>query len=168
MGQGKRLLGSPTRRNVPAGPLLFDSPRLTPGNESMGSVELPRPKTLARCLRVAVIYGLVLGPCALPALARARPETIRAEVSYYSDELVENGPVRDIGSERNYEEVFKLYTYYEVLYDQDERVIRCFEYKRGEVIRTDRYRYAEDGSLSEHVIEVPGEPAKTIPLPGSK
>ena len=44
----------------------------------------------------------------LDALAGARPEAIRAEVSYYSDELVESGPVRDIGTERNYEEVFKL------------------------------------------------------------
>ncbi len=109
-----------------------------------------------------------MGPCALPALARARPEAIRAEVSYYSDELVESGPVRDIGTERNYEEVFKLYTYYEVLYDESERVIRCFEYKRGEVTLTDHYRYTKDGSLSEHVIEVPGEPAKTIPRPGTK
>jgi len=131
----------------------------------MKCVERPRPKALAPCLRVALVYGLVLGPCALPALARARPEAIRSEVSYYSDELVESGPVRDIVTERNYEEVFKLYTYYEVLYDESERVIRCVEYKRGEVIRTDHYRYAKDGSLSEHVIEVPGEPAKTIPLP---
>jgi hypothetical protein len=134
----------------------------------MKCVERPRLKALAPCLRVALVYGLVLGPSALPALARARPEAIRVEVSYYSDELVESGPVRDIGTERNYEEVFKLYTYYEVLYDESERVIRCFEYKRGEVIRTDHYRYAEDGSLSEHVIEVPGEPAKAIPLPGSE
>jgi hypothetical protein len=134
----------------------------------MEYVELPRLKGLVPRLRVALVYGLVLGPCALPALAQARPEAIRAEVSYYSDELVENGPVRDLGSERNYEEVFKLYTYYEVLYDESERVTRCLEYKRGEVIRTDRYRYAEDGSLREHVIEVPGQPAKIIPLPGSK
>jgi hypothetical protein len=132
----------------------------------MECVEWIRPKALASHLRLALVYSLVLGPCALPALARARPEVIRAEVSYYSDELVESGPVRDIGTERNYEEVFKLYTYYEVLYDESERVIRCVEYKRGEVIRTDHYRYARDGSLSEHVIEVPGEPAKTIPLPG--
>jgi hypothetical protein len=134
----------------------------------MECVELPRRKPLISCFRVALIYGLVLGPCALPVLARARPEAIRTEVSYYSDELVESGPVRDIGSERNYEEVFKLYTYYEVLYDENERVIRCLEYKRGEVIRTDHYRYTIDGSLSEHVVEVPGQPAKIIPLPKSK
>jgi len=104
-----------------------------------------------------------LGPCTLPTLARARPETIRAGVSYYSDELIESGPVRDIGAERNYEEVFKLYSYYEVLYDESERVVRCLEYKRGEVIRKDTYRYAADGSLLEHVTDPPSKAAKPAP-----
>jgi hypothetical protein len=80
--------------------------------------------------------------------------------------LVENGPVRDIGAERNYEEVFKLYTYYEVVYDTSERVVRCLEYKRGDLIRTDHYRYAADGTLTKHLIEVPGKPAESVPLPG--
>jgi len=126
----------------------------------------PRPHSAIFRWRVALVSSLVLAPFALPSLARARPETIRAGLSYYSDELVESGPLRDIGAERNYEEVFKLYSYYEVLYDEKERVIRCLEYKRGEVIRTDHYRYAEDGSLEEHVIEIPGKPAQTAPLPG--
>jgi len=118
-------------------------------------------------LLVTLATGLVLVPHALPSLAWARPEVIRADTSYYSDELVENGPVRDIGTERNYEEVFKLYTYYEVVYDTGKRVIRCLEYKRGDVIRTDHYRYAEDGTLTKHLIEVPGKPAESVPLPGS-
>jgi hypothetical protein len=129
--------------------------------------EQPRPHSATFRWWVALVSSLVLAPFALPSLARARPETIRAGLSYYSDELVESGPLRDIGAERNYEEVFKLYTYYEVLYDEIERVIRCFEYKRGELIRTDRYRYAPDGSLEEHVIEIPGQPAQIAPSPGS-
>jgi hypothetical protein len=127
-----------------------------------------RPNSAILRWWVALVSGLLLAPCALPSLAWARPEAIRAGVSYYSDELIESGPVRDIGIERNYEEVFKLYTYYEVLYDESDRVIRCIEYKRGEVIRTDHYRYAGDGSLGEHLIEVPGEPAKPAPLRDSE
>ncbi len=119
-------------------------------------------------LRAAFVSGLVLAPCALPALASARPETIRAGVAYYSDELIESGPVRDIGAERNYEEVFKLYTYYEIRYDETARVIRCLEYKRGEVIRKDTYRYAADGSLLEHITDPPSEPVKPAQLPGSE
>ena len=158
-----RGLASPTG-TVPLSAL----PRPEWGGDIVGSPKEHRPNSAILRLLVPLAFGLILAPHALPSLAQARPEVIRAGISYYSDESVENGPVRDIGTERNYEEVFKLYTYYEVLYDESERVIRCFEYKRGEVIRTDRYRYTEDGSLSEHVIEVPGEPAKTIPLPGSK
>ena len=118
-------------------------------------------------LRATLATGLVLAPCALAAPASARPETIRAGVSYYSDELIERGPVRDIGVERNYEEVFKLYRYYEVLYDESERVGRCLEYKRGDVIREDTYRYAADGSLLEHVTDPPRKEAKSVSQPSS-
>ena len=117
-------------------------------------------------LSAALAAGLVLIPCALVSPASARPESIRAGVSYYSDELVESGPVRDIGVERNYEEVFKLYSYYEVLYDESERVVRCLEYKRGDVIREDTYRYAADGSLREHITDPPLKDAKSE-LPSS-
>ena len=122
--------------------------------------------TISR-MRAALLAGLVLAPCVLPALASARPETIRAGVSYYSDELIESGPVRDIGAERNYEEVFKLYRYYEVLYDESERVVRCLEYKRGDVIREDTYRYAADGSLLEHVTDPPRKEVKSGSPPSS-
>ena len=113
--------------------------------------------------RAALRVGLVLAICGLPASTSARPERIRAGMSYYSDELIETGPVRDIGAERNYEEVFNLYRYYEVLYDESERVVRCLEYKRGEVIREDTYRYAVDGALLEHVTDPPTEAAATAP-----
>lgn len=117
--------------------------------------------------RAVLVAGLVLTLCALAASASARPEKIRAGVSYYSDELIKTGPVRDIGTERNYEEVFQRYRYYEVLYDESKRVVRCLEYERGELIREDTYRYAEDGSLLEHVTDPPGKPAKPASTPTS-
>ena len=134
----------------------------------MESSKEHRPNSAILRLLAALGSGLALTPPAMPSLAQARPEAIRARLSYYSDELVESGLVRDIGTERNYEEVFKLYTYYEALYDTSERVISCLEYKRGEVIRTDHYRYAEDGTLTKHLIEVPGKPAESVTLPGSE
>jgi len=112
-------------------------------------------------LRRTPVAGLVLALCALPAPASARPETIRAGVSYYSDELIESGPFRDIGTELNYEEVFKRYAYYEVVYDEAERVVKCIEYKRGDVVRRDIYRYETGDQPGEHIIEVPGKPSIT-------
>jgi hypothetical protein len=112
----------------------------------------------------ALAASLIVTLCAITPFASARPETIRAGVPYYSDELVENGSVRDIDVERNYEEVYQFYTYYEIYYDESERVTRCIEYKRGDEIRKDTYRYSADGSLQEHVVKTPGEPAKSVPI----
>jgi len=132
-----------------------------------GSSNAARLISALSSIRTALFIGLVLAPWALPSLASARPESIRAGVSYYSDELVESGPVRYIGAEGNYEEVFQLYRYYEVLYDQNERVIRCLEYERGDVIRKDSYRCAADGSLLEHVTKPPSRAATLPPPPKS-
>ena len=134
----------------------------------MGSLIVNRLNSAYSNLRVVLGSGLVLAFCALPALASARPETIRAGVSYYSDELIESGPIRDIGAELNYEEVFKLYSYYEVFYDESERVVRCLEYKRGDVVREDTYRYASDGSLLEHITDPPSKAAKPTSSTNSK
>ena len=131
----------------------------------MKNPRVQRANSTNRPWRAALIASLVMAPCAFAPFASARPERIRAGVSYYSDELVESGSVRDIGVERNYEEVYQFYTYYEVIYDESERVARCLEYKRGDVIRKDTYRYSADGSLREHVVDVAGEPAKSVPIP---
>jgi hypothetical protein len=104
---------------------------------------------------------LLAGLLLLPALAHpaaARPERIRPGHSYYSDEVVTQGLVSDIGAERNYEEVYQRYRYYEAVYDEGERVVTFKEYKRGEVIRVERYRWAADGTLAERTVERPGQP----------
>jgi hypothetical protein len=104
----------------------------------------PSP-ALALVVTLALISALASSP------SMARPERIREGASYYSDDYVEiitdHGPVRDLGEEKNYEEVYQLYTYYEAIYDVSERVITFIEYKRGEVLRRENYRYGVDGSL---------------------
>lgn len=97
--------------------------------------------------------------------AAARPERIRAGHSYYSDTSESNGLVQDIGAERNYEEVYQAYTYYEAVYDETERVATFREYRQGEVLRTETYRYAADGSLVERVVQRPGHRPEVTTLP---
>jgi hypothetical protein len=87
-----------------------------------------------------------------PTLAIARPERIKPGMSYYSDDFVEEGRIRDLAEEKNYEEVYQFYTYYEALYDANARVVVFKEYRRGEVIRTERYRYDAKGELSERIV----------------
>jgi hypothetical protein len=114
------------------------------------------PRWRARRGAVALLVGLLA--LASPGPAGARPERIRPGHSYYSDEAVTQGLVSDIGAERNYEEVYQRYRYYEAIYDERERVVTFKEYRRGDVIRVERYRYAADGTLAERVIERPGAP----------
>ncbi len=92
----------------------------------------------------------------------ARPETVRAGESYYSDDYRRVDGVRDIVGEKNFEEVYQFYTYYEVVYDEQERVSVFKEYKRGEIIRLEQYRYGTDGKLVERVVQRPGEPPEVI------
>lgn len=109
-----------------------------------------------RACAAALIAGLLALAPSGPA--GARPERIRPGHSYYSDETVTQGLVRDIGAERNYEEVYQRYRYYEAVYDGSGRVVTFKEYKRGDVVQVERYRYARDGTLEERVVERPGEP----------
>ena len=78
------------------------------------------------------------------SLAYSRPEVIRADMPYYSDDYFQHGVVRDIESEKNYEEIYQFYTYYEVIYDSSERVKVFREYKKGDIIHEERYQYDKD------------------------
>jgi len=100
----------------------------------------------------------------LPGAAAARPEKIRPGHSYYSDDQVVTGRVRDIADEKNYEEVYQAYRYYEAVYDEDERVVVFKEYVRGAVVRTEEYHYGSEGQLTALVIREAGRPPETLRL----
>ena len=114
----------------------------------------------ARSCRSDLRRALSLIACLLlvaPAV-QARPEVIREGMKYYSDEYFESGLVKDIESEKNYEEIYQHYTYYEVVYDSQGRVTVFKEYKQGAVIVEELYRYAADSPEVERTVVVPGKP----------
>lgn len=109
-------------------------------------------------LRVWASAALLLAATA----AEARPERIRAGHSYYSDDFSVEGVVRDLADEKNYEEVYQSYRYYEAVYDDQGRVVTFKQVERGEVVREDRYRYTGDAVVpDEHVVETPGRPSES-------
>jgi len=114
----------------------------------------------ALLLRCVLLLSLLLHA----SIAEARPETIRAGVSYYSDDFVVSDSVHDIAGEKNYEEVYQFYSYYEAIYDETDRVVVFVEYRRGEVRRREQYAYGEDGALLTRSIERPGKPPEIIPV----
>jgi hypothetical protein len=95
--------------------------------------------------------------------ADARPEHIRPGISYYSDAFLVAGLVHDLAAEKNYEEVYQFYSYYEAIYDAQERVVIFKEYKRGELIRTEEYSYRASGDLLERRTLRPGMPTEITP-----
>ncbi len=100
---------------------------------------------------------LLLASGGLASMADARPEKMRPGVSYYSDDFVTNDLVHDIAQEKNYEEVYQLYTFYEVVYDEKERVVVFVEFKRGEMLRREEYVYDAAGALVSRTSHRPGK-----------
>jgi hypothetical protein len=124
----------------------------------------------ARSCRLDLRCGLSLIACLLlvaPAV-QSRPEVIHEGMKYYSNEYFEEGLVKDIESEKNYEEIYQHYTYYEVVYDSQGRVRVFKEYKRGAVIFEARYRYASDSEDVERTVLVPGKPPQVTRSKGLK
>ena len=89
---------------------------------------------------------------AAAGLSEGRPERIKPGLSYYSEDCITKGNVSDIAEEKNYEEVFKNYEYYEAVYDDKKRVKTFRAYKRGEIVLTKRYFYRPDGRLAKKEI----------------
>ncbi|MBW2445454.1 MAG: hypothetical protein JRG83_05975 [Deltaproteobacteria bacterium] len=73
--------------------------------------------------------------------------------------------MHDLAAEKNYEEVYQFYSYYEAIYDAQERVVVFKEYKRAELIRTEEYSYRSSGDLLERRTLRPGVPAEITPGP---
>ena len=112
-----------------------------------------------RAVTLISVFSILASTASIPAAAR--PEHVRPGHSYYSDDYVVDGLVRDIAEERNLEEVYQSYTYYEAVYDEAGRVAIFKEDKRGERIRSEEYRYGGDGALRERVVRRPGKPTET-------
>jgi hypothetical protein len=109
---------------------------------------------------IFIFFSIAIVEVGFPLDASSQPEKIRPGHSYYSDELGEStnqGLVRTPGDEKNYEEVYQFYSYYEFVYDEQERVVLFREYKRGDVIRTEKYSYDDSGALSKRVVSQPGK-----------
>ncbi len=102
-------------------------------------------RSLLPSLALTTSFLLLAGSALYAGDAWARPERIKPGVPYYDDDYVCEKEICDLVAERNYEEVYELYSYYEATYDEAERVIRFIEYKRGEKIRTEEYSYDASG-----------------------
>jgi hypothetical protein len=114
---------------------------------------------------ISGLFALALAACSLVAgVVDARPERFRAGHPYYSDDFTVDGVVRDLAEEKNYEEVYQAYRYYEAVSDDRGRVVIFRKYQRGGVAREDRYRYEGEGTAPvEHTVAEDGGPPEPAP-----
>ena len=87
-----------------------------------------------------------------PASLRYRPG-----FAYYSDEYTLEGDVYRLGEEKNLEEVYQYYAYFEAVHDERQRVVIFKAYVRGDLDWTERYRYDRNGWLVEKELIRPGQ-----------
>jgi mono/diheme cytochrome c family protein len=90
------------------------------------------------------------------------PVTVKPDVAFYSDDCGSRGRVRGLLEEKNYEEVYQSYSYFEAWYDRAQRVVEFKEYRRGDVILSESYSYDESGRLSAVLISKRGEKDRRI------
>jgi len=101
-------------------------------------------------------------------MTAASPGTIKPGIFYYADEYEIEGNVARPGEERNYEEVFKNYNYYEAAYDEHRRIILFRSYKKGDIEWEELYSYHPEGGLSSRKTIKPGMPEKLENFPPVK
>ena len=101
------------------------------------------------------ISAIVMIILLVPQVGISKPEKIKPGVIYYSDETEEVDGIEDLIGEKNFEEVYRNYTYFEAVYDQQKRISILKEFERGELIRTVRFQYHSDGRLLKKTESTP-------------
>jgi len=110
---------------------------------------------------------VILPLAAISPQAMSRPEKIKEGISYYSNDYVESGGVNDLAEDKNLEEVYQFYTYYEARYDAIGRILVFKEYKQGKVILEEQYDYEEDSPKPEaKTVLIAGEEPMTVKIGG--
>ncbi|MDT8317827.1 MAG: hypothetical protein RQ824_07540 [bacterium] len=99
---------------------------------------------------------------AFSSLSEARPERIKPGLSYFSEGYTTENNLSDIAEEKNYEEVFKNYEFYEAVYDDKKRVKIFKAYKRGDLVSKEEYFYASNNRLVKKVVTDSKNDVKTI------
>ena len=94
---------------------------------------------------ILAIYIILATPVVLYA-GKFEPYEIKAGMSYYSDEYSISNDISELGEEKNFEEVYQNYNYYEAVFDSQEQIIVFKAYKQGVIEFSETYFYDDDGT----------------------
>jgi len=82
-----------------------------------------------------------------------QPYEIKAGISYYSNEYSSHEGISELGEEKNYEEVYQNYNYYEAIFDSQERIVTFNAYEKGSIEFFEIYYYKGDGPPVRKVVK---------------
>lgn len=116
---------------------------------------------LVRLFHLIGILGLV-GNLTNPLMVHAVPEKVRPHHSYYSDDFSRTGEIAELAEEKNYEEVYQFYNYYEAIYNEQKRVISFKAYKQGDIEWQEQYFYDNTGKLVKKIVDKTDQPQQII------
>jgi len=101
---------------------------------------------------VLFIALILVSPTAFCA-GQFQPYEIKAGFSYYSDEYATRGGISELGEEKNFEEVYQNYNYYEAIFDDQERIVIFNAYEKGVIEFSETYSYDGEGRLVKKVVK---------------
>jgi len=93
-------------------------------------------------------------------IAPARPEKVKPGLTYHAEDYVVQGETKELTQEKNYEEVYRNYEYFEAKYNKNAQIIEMKAVKRGETNWIERYYYNAEGELVKKEVFKPYAPDK--------
>ena len=102
---------------------------------------------------IFIFFAILLVSPAVFCAGQFQPYEIKAGISYYSDEYSTHNNISQLGEEKNIEEVYQNYNYYEVIFDDQERIVIFKAYEKGVVEFTETYSYDAGGNLAKKVVK---------------
>ena len=103
--------------------------------------------------KLVVSFIIILVSPAVLLAGKFEPYEIKPGIPYYSDEYTDNNGVSELGEEKNFEEVWQNYNYYEAFFDADRRLITFNAYERGAIDFSESYHYDSEGRLIKKVVK---------------
>lgn len=91
--------------------------------------------------------AIILASPAVLCAGEFKPYEIKAGIPYYSDEYTTNNGLSELGEEKNYEEVYQNYNYYEAIFDSQGHIVIFNAYERGVIEFSETYYYDRGGRL---------------------
>jgi hypothetical protein len=97
--------------------------------------------------------AMVMVSPAMLCAGQFKPYEIHAGASYYSNEYTSNNGIAELGDEKNIEEVYQNYNYYEAVFDDQERIVIFKAYEKGAIEFSETYSYDESGHQAHKVVK---------------